>query len=170
MEKRKYSAPYDNLVKVVSNGAVIILLLLLFNIVHNGLNSKTIGLGLIIPIVLVIWLIHPSGYLLDVDGLKIRRPIGSMIIPYENILNVNSVFKEDIGPYVRLFGCGGLFGYFGTYMSKSMGKFIMWCTNKDNMVIIEKKDESIILISPSDTDSFIEAINTNLRQIEGANA
>lgn len=46
----------------------------------------------------------------------------------------------------------------------------MWCTNRDNMVIIEKKDESIILISPSDTDSFIETINTNLRQIEGANA
>lgn len=162
MEKKKFTAPYDNLVKIISNIGVIISLLVLFNIFHTGLNSNTMGLGLIVPIVLSAWLFHPLGYVLDEECLHIRRPIGNLRIPYKDIENIGYISKEELGNCARLFACGGLFGYFGTYISNKFGKINMWCTNKDGMIFIIQNDEKITLISPSDSDLFIALMNDNL--------
>lgn len=162
MAKKDFSAPNDNLVKIISNSAIIVSIVLLANILYNGLTTDTIGLGLVIPIVLTTWIIHPLGYTLNENGLNIKRLIGNVIIPYQNITDVGYISNEELGRSTRLFACGGLFGYFGTYISQNMGKYTMWCTNKDNMVVIIDKTEKTIIISPSDPDALISLIMDNL--------
>lgn len=159
----KFSAPTDIVVKVVSNAAIILALLLLYDYLYQNSYIGLTGLIILMCVLLSAWCYHPQYYLLEEDCLKIKRPVGSITIPYHEIYTAGTITKSDLGSHFRLFACGGLFGYFGLYTSKNMGRFYMWCTNKDNMIAMITSNDKIIVISPSDAEACAHAINDKLR-------
>lgn len=162
MPKERFYPDADRLVKIITNGALILSLLLVYDVVHKGPDRTTIGRACFIPIVIAAWYFHPRYYSLDTCGLRISRPVGSILIPYKQIKFAGYIAREDLGNYIRLFACSGLFGYFGLYSSKKAGRFSMWCTNKKNMVAITRTDDKVIILSPPDPDAFIDHINSYL--------
>jgi hypothetical protein len=160
MEDKKFKATPSLLVQVITHGSIIVAMLVFF---YSEFSSASIY-SYLFPIVLLLlvfsaWLFHPQYYLLTRDTILIKLPVKTIEIPIAGISYVESISREEMGFAVRLFACGGLFGYFGLYRSMNLGKFDMWCANKDHMVVIKDKKDKVVVISPSDHQRFVELIH-----------
>ncbi|MES1249700.1 MAG: PH domain-containing protein, partial [Chitinophaga rupis] len=115
-----------------------------------------------LPIAGLVWLLHPTYYYLTDTFLGIKRPLNSLKIPYTEILTMRTIEISELGLTFRLFASGGLFGYLGLYNSSVLGRFFMWCTNKQTLVIIQCKTK-IIVISPDDPVKFAQEYTSRSR-------
>jgi len=58
---------------------------------------------------------------------------------------------------IRLFGDGGLFGYYGLFRTSKLGKCTWYVTNRRNAVVMIASSKTYIF-SPDDVDGFVAAI------------
>jgi len=103
------------------------------------------------------YLYAPNKYIVKNGTLIIVRPIKRIIIPLADIKEVRLLNKEELGTLIRMFGSGGLFGYYGTFKSTRMGKLKLYTTRRNNRIMLTTIDEERILISPDDL-SIIDAL------------
>ncbi|GAB4030072.1 MAG: hypothetical protein Fur0012_05380 [Elusimicrobiota bacterium] len=99
------------------------------------------------------WLFSPVSYQITETKLKILRPIKDIEIDLGEISEIKKTDRASLKGTVRLFGSGGLYGFFGLFYKKGLGKFYAYCTNSSDLVLI--KAGKIFLISPSHTETFI---------------
>ncbi len=159
MEVYKFKAQWSPQVKAITHGfAVIGLVILLFNSINGFSLSGTIACLPIFLLLLVTWGFHPSYYLLSPEEIIIKRPFGDIRFPLSEIGNVESLTKEEMGFSIRLFACGGLFGHYGLYNSKALGRYYMWCTNTTEMLMIIRKNKKMVIISPFKKDIFLQKV------------
>ena len=151
-----YKSAPDTLVKWVTN------LVIGFAVVVFGLNvffpNGNMGqspnlLILFFPLIFLTWAIHPTYYSITDSSIKLKRPFSSLEFSFDSIREVRRIMPADLGMSFRLFASGGLFGYLGLYNSNKIGKYTMWCTNQDEMVLIVYNDRKVV-ISPTDAGSF----------------
>jgi hypothetical protein len=86
------------------------------------------------------------------SGVVVKRLIGNLII--ENSGEPKRWQWTWWG--LRLFGSGGLYGYFGLFALKGIGRVWMHATNRHNLVIIEDVRGREYLPSPDEPDKFIQ--------------
>lgn len=101
-------------------------------------------------IVLVTWLYSPRGYSVRDGALVIHRAWKPVIIPLEEIRKVQVLSPEDVSPWgtLRVFGVGGLFGYYGTFFLPRLGGFVrLYLRNRENPILIETTGGRL-LVSP----------------------
>lgn len=86
----------------------------------------------------VAWMLHPTSYEITNENLVIHRPISAIKISFASIKNIE---HTEPGYSMRLFGSGGLFGYYGLFSSKKHGTHHRYTGNNKNLVLIctEKK-------------------------------
>ena len=118
-----------------------------------------------LPIAGMVWVLHPRYYFVSDDFIGIRRPFSTLRIPFTDILDIRSIEMRELGTTFRLFASGGLFGYLGLYNSSLLGRIMMWCTNKESLVIIRCR-EKIVVISPEDPAGFVQEHTAKSRGIE----
>lgn len=157
----RYSATLDNNSKIVTNLAIILTLVFLCrqltDVSHDAV-STTILLFILVPGILVAWCLSPRYYIISDTAILIRRPLLSITIQLSEVVRLRSITEEDLGSSSRLLAIGGIFGYLGTYHSSEIGKYQRWCTNRENLVLIES-DSRKWLISPSEADDFVRTVN-----------
>jgi len=107
---------------------------------------------ILIGVFLVSYLYHPSKYVLGNFDISIRRPIGDITIHVPDILEIRGIKETELECTTRVFGDGGLFGYFGHYHSPNLGDMQWYATSKSNLLIIRTKQGDAIVISPDDKD------------------
>lgn len=168
-----FKASLDNLAKGISIAILILFLGIGASIVYNldPTNPNEIPLwaaflieSIFFGIYLFCYLYAPQAYLVESDKIKIIRPIGIVDIKFNNISNIRLVDKSEIKNLIRTFGVGGLFGYYGYYYSSSLGKLILYITQRKNLLLIEQKVGRKILLSPDDT-SMLESLLSKLKNI-----
>ncbi len=166
-----YKASLDSLAKGMSIAILIMFLGIGASIIYNldPTNPNEIPLwaaflieSIFIGILLFCYLYAPQAYIVKSDKLSIIRPIGNIDLALNNFSSIRLVDKSEIRTLVRTFGVGGLFGYFGYYYSSSIGKLILYTTQRKNLVLIEQKVGRKVLISPDDT-SIVESLLTKLK-------
>lgn len=114
-------------------------------------------------IVLVIpFLFSPRGYMLTSTEVIIRRPIRSISIAYNQIIDVNQLNWTWKG--LRLGGSGGLYGYLGLFYLSNLGKVWMYVTNKNKMLLIKCINGSNYIISPDRAD-FLTTVKSKLKHV-----
>ncbi|RFS20116.1 hypothetical protein DVR12_20585 [Chitinophaga silvatica] len=157
----KYSARYDTLTKVITI-IVIIFVVSLFVLIISSKPGNTVpgNVALIILAVsiLVTFGYSPRYYSITEDAIIIKRIFSDISIPFEDVVNISIIEKSAIRGSLRVFGSGGLFGYLGIFRSSNLGKYQMWSTNCETLVLIECMNKKIV-ISPSDNNDFIEEFN-----------
>lgn len=99
------------------------------------------------------WLFSPLSYQITEKKLKILRPFKNVEIDLSRITEIKRTDRESLKGTIRLFGSGGLYGFFGLFYKKGLGKFYAYCTNSSDLVLI--KAGRLFLISPSQTETFI---------------
>jgi hypothetical protein len=157
VKENRYDTVYDLQVKVVTNFIILVIAVALAANFFSSPAEMRLSRALLVvlvPVVLVTWGIHPLHYRISDSSIKIRRPFNTIDIPFETITDLRLIKGNELGFLIRMFGSGGLFGYLGTFRSPAIGKFMMWCTNKDDLILIITHEKKIA-ISPSNAEAFL---------------
>ncbi len=143
-----FSVSYDASVKAIS-GAVFAMLLSI------GFATGSLGTGILFAMILVVaWAYSPSSYSISDGFLIVHRLIGNVRVPVAGIREVTIATPEDLSGSRRVFGSGGLFGYYGDFRSPKFGKSSWYVTNRNHAVVV-KSDAGTFIFSPDDVDGFV---------------
>jgi hypothetical protein len=136
MPERAFSASYDATTKAVSAIVCLALIVVAF-LVH------IIFVALLFPLLIFFAFAYsPRGCALTGDALVVKRLIGNIRIPLGSIREIRAGAADDFTCCVRLWGSGGLFGYYGLFRTARLGKCYWYMTNRSDSVIVSTQQDS----------------------------
>jgi len=147
-----FRASYDRTARIVS-AATAVLLCIITIVTHSVFAG---ALAALIMAAAYAW--SPTGYSVADGSVVIRRIIGDVRIPIGGIRDVRVATADDFSGCIRIFGSGGLFGYFGLYRTSRLGRSTWYVTNRSHSVIIAG-DSGTAVLSPDDVESFKAAVS-----------
>jgi hypothetical protein len=110
--------------------------------------AVVVQIAIFAGIVLVAWLYSTQGYSVRDGELVIHRPWKPVTIPLSEIRSVQLVSPQDTFSGLRVFGVGGLFGYYGTFFMPRLGGSVrFYLRNRENPILIETAGGRL-LVSP----------------------
>jgi len=161
IEEKFFPTTWDNLVKMVTSvvwglmGSFIVL----FIFTPDSPANLRIGIiGLFVATLLVPFLWAPRGYILQKNLIIVKRIIGDVEI---TISEESKIWKWTWWG-IRLWASGGLYGYFGIFFFREVGKVKMYATNRNNLVLVKDAKNTKYLISPDNVDRFMDLLNRSL--------
>ena len=99
----------------------------------------------------------PRGYAVSDGSIEVNRLIGTARVPLDGVREVRAATADDFRGCLRLFGNGGLFGYYGRFRTSRLGRSTWYVTNRSKAVVVVT-GEKTALFSPDDVERFIAAI------------
>lgn len=133
---------------LITAGFTIVLLALLLPMLKSDAPSQILKYSLALLLVSIIMsglFISPVYLKISSEKIQIRKPLASVEIPIERIVSIKKANIGEIGNAVRTFGSGGFFGYVGYFRNDKYGTFLMYSTEKKNLVHIQTEDKSYIV-------------------------
>lgn len=113
---------------------------------NQGLEMGTLIVMIcILPLPVVCFALSPRYlYLID-NSLIIKRWVGRVTIPTQDITSVEEADKWIILRSTRTMGNGGYFGYYGHYYNVHYGKFRMFATETTNLYLIRTNRRNYVI-------------------------
>lgn len=150
----EFSASYDTTTKIVSGGvcAGLLLAVAVMAVPHGVI----VGCLLLVTLLLT-YVYSPRGYRVDGRSIVVKRLIGSVTVPLDGLRSARRIGPDDLRGCIRLFGSGGLFGYYGLFRTSSLGRCTWYVTNRKNAVVVIGASKTTVY-SPDDVDEFLAAI------------
>lgn len=99
----------------------------------------------------------PRSYIVSSQGITIRAPFISYVIPRNNIKSFEIV--EHLKPGVGLTWFSGLFGYAGLFSLADGSTAKVYATRWDRMVRIQVTNGDPYFLSPAEPETFVEVAN-----------
>ena len=146
-----FPASYDTTTKIISAvvGALALVLVVATHSVVAACLTALILVGA------YAW--SPRGYAVSEGAIAVNRLIGTVHIPLDGLREARAATKDDFRGCLRLFGNGGLFGYYGLFRTSKLGKSTWYVTNRGKAVVVITGSKTV-LFSPDDVAGFIAAI------------
>lgn len=136
-------------------GAALILIL----IIRQIAPAATLFALPLIVVPLYAYAAAPSGYAIDEGQLYIERALlGPKTIPLAAISACHPLPRAALRGTIRLYGTGGLFGWTGRCQAPQVGKFRLYATSLDRLIIIQRHKRRAIVISPADMNGFLTGL------------
>jgi len=152
---RDFSTSYDTTTKIVS-AIVVAGLSLVAVVVHNSFAG-----GLSLLVIALAYAYSPRGYTVSDRSIIVKRLAGNVQVLFEKVREARLVNADDLRGCIRLWGSGGLFGYYGLFRTTSLGRSTWYVTNRKNAVVVAGAEKTT-LYSPDDVDGFLAAIQTSV--------
>ena len=149
-----FSASYDRTTKIVSAVALVVFLAIVV-----ATQSVVVGC-LTAAIVVGAYAWSPRGYAVWERSIAVNRLIGDARVPLDGIREVRAATADDFRGCLKLFGNGGLFGYYGLFRTSKLGKSTWYVTNRGQAVVVVTGAQTAVF-SPDDVDGFIAAIRAS---------
>ena len=146
-----FRASYDTTTKVISAAVFI-----LFLVIAAGTHS-VISEGIFALIFLASYAWSPTGYSVVDGDVVIKRLIGNVHIPVAGIREVRMATRDDLRGSMRVFGSGGLFGYYGLFRNSKLGESRWYVTDRSHSLVLVS-DSGTAIVSPDDSAAFIAAL------------
>jgi len=151
-ESQSFSASYDTTTKIIT--AVVLFIL----VGVDAFTRSAIVAGLGALVFALAYAYSPRGYAIGDRSILVKRLIGNVRLPLDAIREVRSATSDDFRAALRLWGSGGLFGYYGIFQTAHLGKATWYVTNRNRAVVVVTGSKTI-LFSPDDVAGFITAIH-----------
>ena len=157
-----YKTSLDNLAKEITVGVTI-----LFASLIIGQYSIITDAGRAVPIYtttacLLIYFLsfifRPINYVVTKDELIVSRPLLNVHIKRSDIKSVELIEKNKIRRSLRIFGVGGLFGYYGNFVNFSLGRMTWYATRRDKSVLVKTMDNKKLIFTPNDPGKFVNEL------------
>ncbi len=110
--------------------------------------------------VLSTWTWAPQGYRVEPNCVVVRRPVGELRIPLATTCHARLVAADELRGTIRIWGVGGLFGYFGRFLNGTESQR-WYVTDLSRCVRLECAGK-VIILSPSDPAAFLAALRNTL--------
>jgi hypothetical protein len=147
----RFSASYDLTAKIISG---FLCLALLAPVV--AAHSFAIDcLSLLILAACVAY--SPRSYVIEGQSILVQRLAGAARVPLQDVREARRTTPEDLRGCIRLWGSGGLFGYYGLFRTSKLGKSTWYVTSRKNSVVVITAAKTV-LFSPDDPDGFLATI------------
>jgi len=143
-----FSASYDVTTKITS-GIVIAMMGAAAYLTQNWL---VMAAGLLI--IGLSYAYSPQGYEVEQRSIVVRRLIGRVRIPLEDVRELRPGTPEDFKRTIRRWGSGGLFGYYGLFQTAKLGKCTWYVTNRRKTVVLVSATKTVVF-SPDDVERFL---------------
>ena len=158
-----FTASYDRLTKFMSAFLCLAFLVLI-------IATHSIALAILsLLIILVAYSYSPRGYILEGRSLVVQRLAGQVRIPLDEVREVRRITPDDLRGCLRLWGSGGLFGYYGLFSSSQLGRFTQYATSRKNSVLLITGTKRFV-VSPDDVDAFLASIRASTPLVSPASA
>lgn len=161
----KFKSPYDNLVKFITWGTILILTAVLIVLAVAEPVPFWFKISMLEFFGLLIYFTYaysPLEYEIKQDYLIIRRKIKPVIITLDKIKEVRLDPQAASLLCLRLFGSGGLFGFFGTFYSGRLKVHKRYITSRKNSVVIVADKNYVI--SPEKPDLFVQLLQERINK------
>lgn len=158
-----YKTSLDNLAKGITIGVTILFAIIIvgqFSIIKD--EGRTVPIYTAVASLLIYFIsfaFRPISYILTKDKLIVHRPFKDVRIDRVNIRSVELLDKEQLGWNIRIFGVGGLFGYFGKFANRKFGSMTWYATRRDRTVLLVTIDNRKIVLTPNDPGKFVADFN-----------
>ena len=159
----KFAASLDKTAIVLT-----VLVTIVFAVIIGGQYAIIADAGRAVPIYTTVgclliyglaFAFRPAGYVVTADEVIISRPLWDVHIKRADIRRVAALPARDLSASIRLFGVGGLFGYYGKYTNSALGRTTWYATRRDTPVLVETADNKKFILTPNDPNSFAKALS-----------
>ncbi len=150
-DSQYFRAPYDSTTKIIS--VVICILLALIAAFTQSALVVCIGAALLF----LAFALSPRAYWIQDRSIVVKRFIRNATVSLEGIRDVRVAAASDFRGAIRLWGDGGLFGYYGLFRTSTLGTCWWYVTNRQNAVVVVTESKTA-LFSPDDVAGFLAAI------------
>jgi len=163
MNNRYFKASLDTLAKnlsiVLAVLFAIIIVLHIWLIKDSGKMVSLFVIALLLIIYLSAYLFRPQGYIITNEALIIKRSVSPVTILRSNITSTEQLSNNSLSGSIRLFGVGGLFGYFGKFSNRKLGTMTWYATRRNsNVVVVITADQKKIILTPDEPAAFLAAL------------
>ena len=131
----------------------------LFSIEDGEIAAAVITTFVLLIIYFGTFLFRPISYKLNDNELIIHRSISDIKINRNEIKHVEHLEKSALAWSWRVFGVGGLFGYWGKFTNSKLGSMTWYATRRNKAVLIEMISHKKIIITPNEPDKFVSDYN-----------
>ena len=148
---RLFSASYDSFAKFLSAGVCLLFIAI-------AVLTRDLRLAAFFALVVALsYAYSPRGYVLSESEIIIKRLAGDVRIALDDVREVRIAGADDFKGCLRLFGNGGLFGYYGWFRTSKLGKCSWYVTDRANAVVLSA-GKKILLLSPDDVNRFVSDV------------
>ncbi len=116
-----------------------------FHVEEFGLLAVVLTQFFLVATYFFAYFLRPTELMLHERVFIINRLLFPVKIDFSQIVSVRQIGREDISGSLRLFGVGGLFGYFGIFTNLKFGKMTWYVTNRNQVLLIQTKEKKIII-------------------------
>jgi len=169
-EAEFFRAPWDPTVWVATACAVGILLALAGILVLNAfllfhaaqVASGLCFLGSMVTLCAVMVLSQSAvtGYRIEPDAIVVVRRRGEIRIPIDSIQSLTLIDTDALRDMRRVYGIGWIFGNSGVLSGPRWERLRVYITRRDNLVLIERRDEIPVMLSPDKPRVFVHAFHS----------
>ena len=158
-----YKTSLDNLAKVVTIAITILFAAIIvgqFSLIKDEGKSVPIFTTILLSLIYFgIFSFKPISYKLTDDKLIIHRPLSDIKIIRAEIEKVEQLDNEKLSWAFRVFGVGGLFGYWGKFSNTKLGSMTWYATRRNNAVLITTIYNKKIILTPNEPEKFVIEFN-----------
>ena len=150
-----FKTSLDRLAQVITVGVTFLFGAIIVT-QYNDISGWKIGLTYTMILIYGLCLfLRPLHYKLTADQIVIHSLLFNWTIERSTIAGIQEVSSETLRPSIRVFGVGGLFGYYGFFSNLKLGNFRMLATRRDHAVLIETENGKKWVITPDDPKAFV---------------
>ena len=158
-----YKTSLDNVAKAITSGVTIIFAAIIlapcFLSIDEGKGASILTAVFLLLVYGLVYALRPINYELTPDSLIIQRLFMNVKIERNQIIKVVLLEKGNTKWAFRIFGVGGLFGYFGKFENSTLGSMTWYATRQDRTVLVETVDGKKIIITPDEAEKFVADFN-----------
>ncbi len=133
---------------------------LLYHNITTDFSSHGDIIGMVIVVLVFIYIAWNVPISLSVDNKQVtlKRFLGKDVtIPIADIKTIETIPDKYVKNSVRLFGSGGMFGYFGKFRSTQLGVFTLFATETTNLLMIITNQKTYVF-SCTEREALIEEV------------
>jgi Bacterial PH domain len=156
-----FKTSLDNLAKSLTVGFALLPMAITAIQYYYAFDS-----GLPVFTLLILFLIYVIGYLfaprnysITADTVLINRPLTNIKIKKSDIKSVDIIERNKISKAWRIFGVGGLFGYYGRFWNSEMGSMTFYATRTADAILIQTHADNKIILTPDEPEAFLRYYN-----------
>jgi hypothetical protein len=158
----RFAAPWSLAVKIITLVALAVLLgtsLAGMRALPESTANAIRALMVFVPplIILVTLAFAVRGFVLTDQELRIERVGWQNRIPLTNVVSATAD-PQAMRWSIRLFGSGGLFGFFGWFRNRTLGTYRAYGTDPKNTVVLKLRGRTLV-VTPENPAQFVEEIN-----------
>jgi hypothetical protein len=113
--------------------------------------------ALLAAIAALAWALAPRGFSVEAGRVRVERHLLPVEIPLREVRAAEVLPEGALRASVRLWGSGGLFGYYGRFWSKRLGRYRLYATRASGLVRLATARDTWVF-SPEPPARFVEEV------------